>query len=114
MRRPVPAYVQQNLGVPVSHRWDATTLGAIPIYQGALGLDVTGNPDPPTLASLDYYDPLLELQPKWRDHLLDGKKKPSSLGRDLATAANQIPWWAWLGTGLILAGAGYYSWRKQR
>lgn len=107
---------QRHLGVPESGVWDAATSGAVAVYQqgpGALPMFPSGAPDPATLINLGYYDPLEHL-PRAQLAFLEGGERPGTFWRDLATASNQIPRWAWLVLGALLLGLGYYSYRKNR
>lgn len=108
--------VQRRLGVPVSNEWDPVTLGAMAAFQGGrpggFPMSPHGHPDPATLINLGYYDPIAESSPKQRAYL-QGGEKPGTFGRDLAGAANQVPWWAWIAVGVGLMGLGYASWRRR-
>jgi hypothetical protein len=107
---------QRNLGIPVSSHWDAATLGALAPYQasgrGPLKMFAVGHPDPATLINLGYYDPIEELPKDQRD-FLDGAAKPTTFWRDLATASNQVPMWAWIVLGVGLLGLGYVNWKNK-
>ena len=111
--------VQKKLGVPITNDWDTVTRGALTVYQGAHKLTAfpmspTGQPDPPTLVNLDYYDPLEQLNPNWAAYVDGKREKPGTFGRDLAGVSNTVPQWAWIATGIVLLGLGYFSWRQSR
>lgn len=106
--------LQKKLGVPPSGQWDPITMGALAAFQASQKtLMPTGHPDVPTLATLGYYDPVAELSPKWASYV-DGGKRPGTLGRDLASASNQAPQWAWLAVGALFLGVGYWTWRASQ
>ena len=106
--------IQKKLGVPASGHWDPITLGALAAFQaGQPALVPSGHPDVPTLALLGYYDPLQALDPKWAGYVKGGKR-PGTFGRDLASASNQAPQWAWLGVGALLLGVGFWTWKKSK
>lgn len=90
--------VQSRLGVPRSGHWDRTTDGAILAYQssgkGQYPMRATGHPDPGTLANLGYFDPKEMLPERWANYL-GGGEKPGTFGRDVRTAIDQVPRWAW-------------------
>ncbi len=108
--------VQTNLGVPKSGQWDATTAGALAPYQGGgrgpLAMYPTGQPDPATLINLGYYDPI-ELLSRGQRSYLEGTAEPTTFWRDLATASNQVPRWAWLVMGALFVGMGYYVYKQR-
>jgi hypothetical protein len=107
--------VQKKLGVPVTNDWDAVTLGAMTAYQaskvGPLPMLPHGHPDPPTLINLGYYDPVDELPADQRRYV-EGGDKPGTFFRDLGTASNQVPQWAWIVMGIGLIAFGYYTYRQ--
>jgi hypothetical protein len=109
--------VQHTLGVPATQRWDAMTLGALPVFQqtgmGALPMYPTGEPDPATLINAGYYDPLQYL-PRAQVQYLQGGARPGSFWRDVGVASNQIPQWIWIGLGVGLCGLGYWTYRNRR
>lgn len=107
--------LQKKLGVPATGKWDSMTVGALAAFQaGQKALIPTGHPDVPTLALLGYYDPVAQLSPKWAAYVDGDGAKPSTLGRDLASASNQAPRWAWLAVGAVLLGVGFWTWKKSR
>lgn len=108
--------LQKRLGVPVTNRWDAATRGALAAYQqskgaGPLQVFPSGHPDPATLINLGYYDPLDHMSHNQVEYL-QGGEYPSSFGRDVAGAFNQVPRWAWLGLGAGFLVMAYVSYRK--
>jgi hypothetical protein len=109
--------VQQNLGVPPSGEWDATTMGAIGPFQASGGrplrMYATGQPDPATLINAGYYDPLEYMPRGWREYV-QGGSAPGTFWRDLGVANSQIPQWAWLTLGVMFMGFGYYIHRKRK
>jgi len=109
--------VQQNLGVPQTGQWDATTMGAMASFQAAgnrpLQMYATGEPDPATLINSGYYDPLEAMPSSWRQYV-QGGQAPGTFWRDLGVASNQVPQWAWLFMGVLFVGLGYYVHRKRR
>ncbi len=110
---------QGRLGVPVTGVWDSTTDGAAVAYQaggeGFLPMEPSAHIDPPTLINLGYYDPLAELPSEQRAYV-EGGARPGTVLRDLGTAVNQVPRWAW-GVSCIafylLAYSAYYGSRKK-
>jgi hypothetical protein len=110
--------VQQRLGVPATAHWDGMTLGAIRAYQsggrGVYPMQATGHPDPATLANLGYYDPLALMDPAQADWVTGKDSKPGTYLRDLAGATNQVPQWAWLATGALLLGLGWWGWHQSK
>lgn len=107
--------LQQKLGVPPSGKWDPITMGALAAFQaGNKGLMPTGHPDVPTLALLGYYDPVEQVPNRWGEYLEGAGKKPGTFARDLASASNQAPQWAWLAVGAVFLGVGFWTWRKSQ
>lgn len=107
--------LQKTLGVPPSGKWDPITLGAIAAFQAShKGLVPTGHPDVPTLVMLGYYDPIAQLPPRWAGYVKGDNEKPGTFGRDLGSASNQAPQWAWLVAGAVFLGVGYWTWRKSQ
>ncbi len=105
--------LQKTLGVPPSGKWDPITMGALAAFQASQKkLMPSGHPDVPTLALLGYYDPVAQLRPAWAGYVKGERGKPSTFGRDLGSASNQAPQWAWLAAGVLLLGVGYWTWRK--
>jgi hypothetical protein len=105
--------IQKTLGVPATGKWDPITLGALAAFQAShKTLMPTGHPDVPTLALLGYYDPVAQLRPEWAGYVKGERGKPSTFGRDLGAASNQVPQWAWLATGALLLGVGLWTWKK--
>lgn len=96
------AILQQKLGLPGSGLWDAGTQAALVKFQMAAGLPATGDPDPATLAKAGVYDPLAEAP--------TGK---GTFGRDVVTAFNQVPQWAWLVLGGVSLTVAYLAYRKR-
>lgn len=94
--------IQQKLGLPGSGAWDTATEAALVKAQLSLGLPATGDPDPATLSRLGIYDPRAE-----------APKGTGTFGRDLATAFNQVPQWAWLLLGGVSAGVAYLAYRRR-
>jgi len=90
--------VQSRLGVPRTGRWDATTDGALRVYQssgkGPYAMRPTGHPDAATLANLGYFDPKDIVTASWAAYI-DGGPKPGTFGRDVKTSIDQVPRWAW-------------------
>lgn len=106
--------LQKNLGVPPSGKWDPITLGALAAFQASQkNLAPSGHPDVPTLAMLGYYEPVSQLSPRWAGYV-NGGPRPGTFGRDLGSASNQAPQWAWLAVGVLFAGVGYWTWRKSQ
>jgi len=109
--------VQRNLGVPQTGVWDATTDGAIVAYQhghhGPYPMSADGHPDPQTLANLGYYEPESIFSSKWRDYLAGGKH-PSTFPRDVATAIDQVPRWAWAATAATFGVFAYLAYRSDK
>jgi hypothetical protein len=109
--------VQKKLGVPGSQHWDPVTLGAMTAYQaskaGVYPMSPHGHPDPPTLVNLGYYDPIAELPEAQRDYV-EGGDKPTTFFRDLGSAANQVPQWAWVALGVSFVAIGVWTYRKAK
>lgn len=109
--------VQKKLGVPASASWDPITLGAMTAYQaskaGVFPMSAHGHPDPPTLVNLGYYNPIEELPSGQRTYLQTGEK-PSTFFRDLGSAANQVPQWAWITLGVGFVALGVWTYRKAK
>jgi peptidoglycan hydrolase-like protein with peptidoglycan-binding domain len=97
--------LQQKLGLAPSSAYDQATQAAVVKFQLAHKLSPTGEPDPPTLASAGVYDPM-EAAPK------DLQKK-STLGRDLMTAVNQVPYWAWFVLAALSGGIAFVAYRRR-
>jgi hypothetical protein len=108
--------VQQRLGVHQSGQWDSTTDGAILAYQHRTGqypMDAHGHPDPMTLVNLGYYAPADIFTPPWADYLAGGSK-PGSFVRDIETAIDQVPRWAWITVAASFSLFSYMAWRGDR
>jgi len=109
--------VQSRLGVPLSGEWDAVTDGAVLAYQRAgMGSSSTvahGHNDAATMVNLGYYTPAEIFPARWASYI-EGGERPSAFGRDLSTAVNQVPRWAWM----VMAGTfgvfAYMSWRGEK
>jgi hypothetical protein len=71
----------------------------------------TGRPDPATLINLGYYDPIEQLTSSQRAYL-EGTGEQGTFWRDLATASNQVPRWAWVVLGALFVGMGYMAYRN--
>lgn len=111
--------LQARLGVPRSGSWDHATDGAILSYQtsgkGQIPMRATGHPDPSTLANLGYFDPKEVFTHRWAEYL-DGGEKPGTFTRDLRTAIDQVPRWAWgtlAGAFTVFAVLAYRTDRKR-
>ncbi len=106
---------QEQLGVPRSGVWDASTRGAVVAYQaggsGRWPMSPHGHPDVPTLLNLGYYDVFAEMPRAHREYVVGGGSKPGTFGRDLAGAANQVPRWGWIVAGVALIGLGVWAWK---
>ena len=96
------AILQQKLGLPGSDAWTSATQAAVVKLQLERGLPATGAPDPPTLANAGVYDPLV-----------DAPAGTGTFGRDLVTAFNQVPQWAWLLLGGLSGGMAYLAYRRR-
>ena len=96
------ATLQQKLGLPGSDAWSTATQAAVVKLQLERGLPATGAPDPATLANAGVYDPLAEAP--------TGK---GTFGRDMITAFNQVPQWAWLLLAGVSGGVAYLAYRRR-
>jgi hypothetical protein len=96
------AILQQKLGMPGSDAWSAATQAAVVKLQLERGLPATGAPDPPTLANAGVYDPITEAP--------TGK---GTFGRDIVTALNQVPQWAWLVLAGLSGTVAYVAYRRR-
>lgn len=94
--------LQQKLGVSASGTYDNATRAAIVKLQLASQLPATGMPDPPTLKLAGVYDPVL-----------GAPEGGGGFGRDLITAFNQIPRWAWLTLAAVSSGVAYLAYRRK-
>jgi hypothetical protein len=104
--------VQQKLGVSETDAWNQQTEAALATWQGQHGIDVSGNPDPISLAAMTVYDPVAGAPRSFHESLATGKE-PGTFGRDYATVMNQIPRWAWLALGVSFVGLAYLSWWRR-
>lgn len=108
--------VQQHLGIPQTGKWDAVTDGALVAYQhraATYTMSPDGHVDPATLANLGYYDPAQ----LFADDLAlsaSGGAHPSTFVRDLETAIDQVPRWAWGTTAVLFGLFAYLSYRGER
>lgn len=109
--------VQARLGVPQTGEWDASTDGALIAYQqsgsGAYAMAAHGHPDPATLVNLGYYTPEDIFRREWVSYL-EGAERPSTFARDLGTAIDQVPRWAWAVTAVVFAGFSYMAYRADK
>jgi len=110
--------VQQNLGVPQTGHWDSATDGALIAYQqtarnATYAMDANGHPDPATLVNLGYYSPADLFTQGWSDYLTGGPK-PGNFGRDLRTAIDQVPQWAWATVAAGFSIFAYMAWRTDK
>ncbi len=94
--------LKQKLGLPGGDAWDSATEAALVKLQLASGLPATGQPDPPTLRVAGVYDP----------NAVASTSK-GGIGRDLITALNQVPQWAWLTLGGLSAAVAYVAYRRR-
>jgi len=104
--------IQQRLGVSQTDVWNEVSENGVRQYQRTHGLAATGNPDPFTLAAMGIYDPVAGTPGSFQRYLAGGSE-PSSFGRDLATASNQVPRWGWVTLGVALYGLAYLSWMRR-
>ena len=108
---------QRTLGVPQTGVWDATTDGAMMAYQqshaGKYGMTPDGHPDPATLANLGYYTPEEMFSAKWQAFMAGGTH-PGTFGRDIGTAIDQVPRWAWAGTAAAFGLFAYLAYRGDK
>lgn len=111
--------LQTKLGVRRTGAWDASTDGALLSYQqtgkGKIPMRATGHPDPVTLSNLGYFEPGDVFTARWADYL-DGGEKPGTFTRDLRTAIDQVPRWAWAtvaGAFTVFAVMAYRTDRKR-
>jgi len=79
--------------------------------QRQFGLLAHGRPDPPTLTKMGYYDPIAQM-PSAQAKYARGGDKPSTFFRDMQTAGNQVPWYAWALSGVATMGFAYYLYRR--
>jgi hypothetical protein len=108
--------VQQHLGVPQTGKWDDVTGGAILAYQHThhtYDMSPDGHVDPATLANLGYYDPGNIFTDEWEAAVASGER-PSTFSRDLETAIDQVPRWAWGTTAVLFGLFAYLSYRGER
>lgn len=109
--------VQQRLGVRQTGSWDKATDGAVLAFQQRKGqpypMDPTGRPDGATLANLGYFSPGEVFPAKWDDYLAGGEK-PGTFARDLETALDQVPRWAWGVMAVAFGSFAYMAWRTDR
>lgn len=96
------AILQQKLGIAPDDAWSSATQAAVVKLQLARGLPATGQPDPPTLGNAGVYDPAAE-----------ASTTKGTFGRDMITAFNQVPQWAWLVLGGLSAGVAYLAYRRK-
>lgn len=93
--------IQSAVGAPRTGVWDSPTIAAVRATQKRLGLPETGAPDVTLLAGLGL--------------VTIAQKPPTALDtslRDVRTAFNQVPPWAYLVGGGLLIVLGYRSYRK--
>jgi hypothetical protein len=109
--------VQQRLGVHSSGQWDAVTDGALLAFQsaghGQYPMDAHGHPDAATLANLGYYATGDIFPQPWVDYL-GGGAKPGTFVRDIETAIDQVPRWAWATVAVSFGLFAYMSWRGDK
>lgn len=96
--------LQSAVGAAQTGQWDAPTVAAVRKKQKQLGLPETGAPDVTLLAHLGLVDvsapPVTSGATRWRD---------------IRTAFNQVPQWAYFVAGGllgILAWKSYQTWRR--
>jgi len=110
--------LQRNLGVRVTGEWDATTYGALLAYQqsgrGAYPMSSSGHADPATLANLGYYEPLEAFPGGMREYLAGTGEKPGTFMRDVGTAIDQVPRWAWGAAAVLFGGFAYLAYRGDK
>lgn len=115
MQSPVQL-VQGRLGIRPTGTWDSTTDGAALAFQRTRGeypMVAHGYVDPQTLANLGYYDPAEVFPRGWAEYLAGGDK-PGSFGRDLGTAIDQVPRWAWATLAVVFGGVSYLTYRGDK
>ncbi len=109
--------VQSRLGVPLSGEWDAVTDGAVLAFQrsgmGAAPTSAHGHTDAATMINLGYYKAADIFPQRWAAYI-EGGERPSAFGRDLSTAANQVPRWAWIVMAGTFSMLAYVSWRGDK
>jgi len=102
--------LQSRLGVPSTGTWDGATYAALRTYQqrghGEYPMNATGRPDPATLLNLGYYVPEESFPSAQRAFLATGEA-PGTFMRDVGTAIDQVPRWAW-GIGTVAFGLFAY------
>lgn len=96
------AILQQKLGLTGDDAWTSNTQAAVVKFQLSRGLPATGQPDPPTLGNAGVYDPAAE-----------ASTSKGTFTRDMITAFNQVPQWAWLVLGGLSAGVAYFAYRRK-
>ena len=47
-----------------------------------------------------------------RAYLLEGGPAPGTFGRDLRTASNQVPRWAWATLSVLFGGMAWFAWKR--
>lgn len=109
--------VQARLGIPPTGRWDAVTDGAVLAYQraglGQAQMAPHGHTDAATMVNLGYYAPTEIFPGRWGDYLAGGER-PGTFGRDMSTAINQVPRWAWIGMTVTFGLFAYLAWRGDK
>lgn len=96
------AFVQRQLNLTPTDQWSPQTEASLRSFQSAAGLFPTGVPDVATLSLMGLYDPVA-----------GAPSEPSEFRRNLSTATNQIPRWAWVLFGVGFGGLAYLSWRRR-
>jgi len=81
--------------------------------KGAFPMDPHGHPDPATLLNLGYYAPGDVFTQGWVDYIAGGEK-PGHFGRDLRTAIDQVPRWAWATVAVAFGAFAYMAYRTDK
>ena len=107
------ALIQQKLGVQQTDVWNQPTESAVTEFQRSKFIDASGNPDPVTLAALNVYDPAAGAPASFQRYVAGGPE-PGTYGRDVTTAMNQIPRWAWITMAVGFGGLAYFAWYRRK
>jgi len=102
--------LQSRLGVQRTGSWDAATISALRDFQrrghGDYPMSASASPDPASLLNLGYYVPDESFPAAQRAFLATGEH-PGTFMRDVGTAIDQVPRWAW-GVGTVAFGLFAY------